>query len=143
MLSPAVLLAVVLPLAAAAQLVGTAPSGSHGAPATAVLAVAVASAAGASIALSRRRKSSAAEASVVVVDSLLDDRDQAILELLRSRGPLGVSEVARSLGISKSTASRKLRKLTDMGLAERIVVDGSPRYCARDAADRGDAPVSR
>ena len=65
---------------------------------------------------------------VTLVSSGLDDRDKAILNLLSKEGPLGVSEVARRLGISKSTAWRKLQKLVDMGLVERIVVDGTPLY---------------
>lgn len=60
----------------------------------------------------------------------LDERDRRILELLRRRGPLGVSEVARLLGVSKSVASRKLHKLQSMGLVERAVVDGRVLYRA-------------
>ena len=67
-------------------------------------------------------------AEVTLVSSGLDDRDKAILDLLSREGPLGVSEVARRLGISKSTAWRKLQKLVDMGLVERIVVNGTPLY---------------
>ena len=67
-------------------------------------------------------------AEVTLVSSGLDDRDKAILNLLSKEGPLGVSEVARRLGISKSTAWRKLQKLVDMGLVERVVVNGTPLY---------------
>ena len=72
--------------------------------------------------------STGSTAEVTLIASGLDDRDKAILELLAKEGPLGVSEVARRLGISKSTAWRKLQKLVDMGLVERIVVNGTPLY---------------
>jgi uncharacterized membrane protein len=67
--------------------------------------------------------------SVELISSALDERDRAILELLRERGPMGVSEVARILGISKSTAWRKLQKLVEMGLVRRTLDDrGNPVY---------------
>jgi len=73
----------------------------------------------------------ASAADVTLVSSSLDERDKAILDLLSREGPLGVSEVARRLGISKSTAWRKLQKLVDMGLVERVVVNGTPLYRAK------------
>ena len=52
----------------------------------------------------------------------LDDTDKAILDLVKRRGPLGVAEVAELLGIPRSTAHRKLRKLARYGLVrlERV-----------------------
>ena len=106
-------------------------------------AIAIAIIAALALLLSRRRTGSAgpsalvdgsspggtgSAAEVTLVSSGLDDRDKAILDLLSREGPLGVSEVARRLGISKSTAWRKLQKLVDMGLVERIVVNGMPLY---------------
>ena len=83
----------------------------------------------------RARKSIVYDDVVVVVDEEgLDDRDLAILGLLEREGPMGVSEVARRLRISKSTVSRKLRKLADMGLVERVAVDGRPLYAAKRTA---------
>jgi len=80
----------------------------------------------------RRRRSIVYDDVIMVVDDEgLDDRDRAILSLLEREGPMGVSEVARRLGISKSTASRKLRKLADRGLIEKTVMDGRPLYAAR------------
>ena len=125
-------------LALLAAYAATVGDGIHGAHRVAVLAAAGAAA---SAALSRRQSRS--DEQLVVVESTLGERDEAILELLRSRGPMGVSDVARSLGISKPTASGKLQKLADMGLAERIVVDGSPQYRARATADRDNAGRSR
>lgn len=69
-----------------------------------------------------------------MVESGLDDRDKAIIDLLRKEGPMGVSEVARRLGISKSTAWRKLQKLVDMGILERVIIDGSPVYRLRESS---------
>ena len=57
-----------------------------------------------------------------------DERDQMIIELLAKEGPMGVSEVARRLGLSKSTAWRKLQRLSEEGVIERIIVDGKPVY---------------
>ncbi|MET1128718.1 MAG: winged helix-turn-helix domain-containing protein [Thermoproteota archaeon] len=75
------------------------------------------------------RFSSGVADSVELISSALDERDRAILELLRERGPMGVSEVARVLGISKSTAWRKLQKLVEMGLVRRTLDDrGNPVY---------------
>ncbi len=82
----------------------------------------------------RRRNIVYDDVIMVVDDEGLDDRDRAILSLLEREGPMGVSEVARRLGISKSTASRKLRKLADKGLVERTAVDGRPLYAARRPA---------
>jgi uncharacterized membrane protein len=70
----------------------------------------------------------------ILVESGLDDRDKAIIDLLRKEGPMGVSEVARRLGISKSTAWRKLQKLVDMGILERVIIDGSPVYRLRESS---------
>jgi len=111
-------------------------------PIIAALAAAGASTAGAAILFRRKRSgkssSSAVTDVVIVADSTLDERDRAILELLRSRGPMGVSDVARSLGISKSTAWRKLQKLVNMGLVERIAVDGSPLYRVKESSQKED-----
>jgi len=48
--------------------------------------------------------------------SSLDDLDRAVVELVKRRGPLSVAEVAEQLGIPRSTAHRKLRKLARYGL---------------------------
>ena len=128
---PWVVLSMLAFLALLAAYAAKASYGIHGAQQLAVLATAGATSA--FVALSRRQSR---EKQLLVVESTLDERDEAILELLRSRGPMGVSDVARSLGISKSIASRKLRKLADMGLVERIVVDGSPQYRVRTTADK-------
>ena len=66
---------------------------------------------------------------IVGIESQLDERDRAILDLLRETEYVGVSEVARKLNISKSTAWRKLQRLVEMGLIERRVLrDGNPVY---------------
>lgn len=67
---------------------------------------------------------------LVVVEGPLDERDAEILEALRRRA-MGVSEIARALGFSKSVVSRKVRRLVALGLVERVVVDGAPLYRAR------------
>ena len=67
-----------------------------------------------------------------------DERDQMIIDLLAREGPMGVSEVARRLGLSKSTAWRKLQRLSEEGVIERIIVDGKPVYrVARGAGPDG------
>jgi CRISPR locus-related DNA-binding protein len=72
------------------------------------------------------------EETVILFDtSGLDDRDRKILDVLSREGPMGVSELARRLGISKSVVSRKLRKLAEMGLVEKNVVDGRPVYAVK------------
>jgi uncharacterized membrane protein len=48
----------------------------------------------------------------------LDDLDRAVVELVKRRGPLSVAEVAEQLGIPRSTAHRKLRKLAKYGLID-------------------------
>lgn len=68
---------------------------------------------------------------VELVQATLDERDIAILELLDSNGPMGVSEIARRLGLNKSTAWRKLRKLTNMDVVERVAQNGRPLYRLR------------
>ena len=66
---------------------------------------------------------------VIKIEDRLDERDRAILDLLKETEYVGVSEVARKLNISKSTAWRKLQRLVEMGLIERkISKDGNPVY---------------
>ena len=65
---------------------------------------------------------------VVLGEGVLDERDRAILRLLAEDGAIGVSEIARRLGLGKSVVWRKLRKLTAMNLVEKTVVNGRPLY---------------
>ena len=83
-------------------------------------------------AATRQRSIAVDEETVILLDtSGLDDRDREILRELEHHGPMGVSEVARRLGISKSVVSRKLKKLAEMGLVEKVVVRGRPLYAAK------------
>ncbi|BES80909.1 Lrp/AsnC family transcriptional regulator [Pyrodictium abyssi] len=80
---------------------------------------------------------------VELAQAALDERDIAILELLDSNGPMGVSEIARRLGLNKSTAWRKLRKLTNMNIVERITQNGRPLYrLRRETAATGEKQQS-
>ena len=72
---------------------------------------------------------------VELTQATLDERDIAILELLDKNGPMGVSEIARRLGLNKSTVWRKLRKLTNMNMVKRIVRNGRPLYCLCQGED--------
>ena len=72
---------------------------------------------------------------VELVQATLDERDIAILELLDNNGPMGVSEIARRLGLNKSTVWRKLRKLTNMNMVKRIARNGRPLYCLCQGED--------
>ncbi len=68
----------------------------------------------------RRGGSGAQEPTEIEVAEGLDERDKAIIDLLRREGPLSASEIARRLGYSKSTVHRRLHRLASMGLVERI-----------------------
>ena len=54
----------------------------------------------------------------------LDDVDRSIIDLVRRRGPLTVSEVSEVLGLPKSTAHRRLSKLAKWGLIKLRKVHG-------------------
>ncbi len=58
----------------------------------------------------------------------IDERDKMIIDLLYREGPLGVSDIARKLGLSKSVVWRKLHKLVEAGIVERVTVRGKPLY---------------
>ncbi|BES80943.1 helix-turn-helix domain-containing protein [Pyrodictium abyssi] len=65
----------------------------------------------------------------VVGENGLDERDEAILRVLAESGrPLRASEIARQLGVHRSVAWRKLKKLVRQGLVEKRIVDGVPLY---------------
>jgi CRISPR locus-related DNA-binding protein len=90
------------------------------------------SAAGVVVEAARQKSIVVDNETVILLDtSGLDDRDRRILEALREHGPMGVSELSRLLGISKSVVSRKLKKLADMGLVEKTSVKGRPVYAAK------------
>ncbi|HEX3782822.1 MAG TPA: IclR family transcriptional regulator [Pseudonocardiaceae bacterium] len=59
-----------------------------------------------------------AEGSAALVQSV--DRAVAVLELLASRGPVGITEIAGELGVHKSTASRLVSVLEGRGLVEQL-----------------------
>lgn len=62
----------------------------------------------------------------------IDERDKMIIDLLCREGPLGVSDIARRLGLSKSVVWRKLHKLVEAGVVERVVVKGKPLYKVKE-----------
>ncbi len=71
------------------------------------------------------KKRGAGGGSVQVVFSSpgeLDDRDKLILDTLKSKGPMSLSELSRATGISKSTLWRRVQRLKRMGyiVEERV-----------------------
>jgi len=97
-----------------------------------VLHAVMLSAGGLAVDAARQRTIAVDEETVILFDdSGVDERDRKILAALEEGGPMGVSEIAKKLGLSKSVVSRKLRKLAEMGLVEKSVVDGRPVYSLR------------
>ncbi|NOZ89517.1 MAG: ArsR family transcriptional regulator [Crenarchaeota archaeon] len=88
-------------------------------------------AAAAALFVGLRRRGYEDDVEVVLVEDTLDDRDKAILGALEKKRLAGVSELARMLRIRKSVVSRKLKKLEDMGLVERIYMAGKLFYRRR------------
>ena len=71
--------------------------------------------------------------------------------LLLSDRPLGVEEMATTLGVSRASVSTNIRTSADLGLTERVGLPGDRRDYYRfhempgardDSADRGDTPVA-
>ena len=50
----------------------------------------------------------------------LDERDRAIIDLLREHGVMSLTDIARALRVSKSVAHRRLKSLEDRGIIIRI-----------------------
>jgi len=102
------------------------PLGAH------IIHAAALSAGGLVVDAARQKAIAVDDETVILFDtSGIDERDREILRALTEAGPMGVSELARKLGLSKSVVSRKLRKLAEMGLVEKKVVDGRPVYTAK------------
>lgn len=59
------------------------------------------------------------------------DVDESILEWLGKTGPAKAVEVADAFGMSRSTASRRLRSLCGRGLVERLGAPNSPHLAYR------------
>ncbi len=110
----------------AASVASGSPLGAH------IIHAAVLSAGGLVVDAARQKTIAVDEETVILFDtSGIDERDREILRVLSEAGPMGVSELARKLGLSKSVVSRKLRKLAEMGLVEKIVEDGRPMYTVK------------
>ena len=54
------------------------------------------------------------------MQTLLEDRLQALKERLSATGSVVVSEVARDLGVSEMTVRRDLRRLEEQGAVARV-----------------------
>jgi len=70
-----------------------------------------------------------------------------ILETLAARSPLGVTEISDELGLKKSSVSRLLKALADLGYAEQTAQRGqyrmSPRILALATSYLGDDRLAR
>ena len=66
-----------------------------------------------------------------VIMEELDERDKAIIELIREKGPLTAPEISESTGIPKSPLYRRLRRLVDEGVLEARRVSGRTVYSLR------------
>jgi len=98
------------------------PSPAKASPAALLaIAAAVAAAALAALALllAKRRRPPPAEHALAIEESALDDVDRKIIEELKARGGKALqSELAKALGLPKSTAWRHVKKLERLGLVE-------------------------
>ncbi len=91
--------------------------------------------AGAAVAFAARRRSGGggsqggqgSTGSVELATARLDERDEAILEYLRSRGAATAQDIMDATGIPRTPLYRRLRKLESMGLIEHVDEPGSPR----------------
>jgi len=68
---------------------------------------------------------------VDIVKSSLDDRDEQIINLLKSHGELTAKEIMYKTGIPKTPLYRRLKKLVKLGLLERRVERGVIYYKIR------------
>lgn len=59
------------------------------------------------------------------------------LRLIHRRGPMAVSEIARSLGLDQTTVSRQVRPLEQHGLVRRTSADGDRRVVRLEATADG------
>lgn len=71
------------------------------------------------------------------------DRALTVLEILATRGPTGVTEVANELGVHKSTVSRLLAVLESRGFVEQLADRGKYRLGYGVARLAGALPVQR
>ena len=110
----------------------TRPGGVPGWVPWVVLGIALAGAATAFVARRRSGRGgskggSGSAGSVELATARLDERDEAILEYLRSHGAATAQDIMDATGIPRTPLYRRLRKLESMGLIEHVDEPGSPR----------------
>src|SRR3954465_14969047 len=66
-----------------------------------------------------------------------------LLALLQDGGPLRASELVLRLGLDKSTVSRQLASLVDLGLVDRAAAAGAGRAQVRTPSAEGSARLAR
>jgi DNA-binding MarR family transcriptional regulator len=73
----------------------------------------------------------------------LDGAAYGLLALLQDTGPLRASDLVARLGLDKSTVSRQLAKLVDLGLVERVADPDDGRAQVLSPSAEGSARLTR
>ena len=94
-----------------------------------------------SLLLRRSRAVSARLAGVLHKD--LDGAAYGLLALLQDAGPLRASDLVSRLGLDKSTVSRQVATLVDLGLVERAADPGDGRAQVLTPSAEGSARLAR
>jgi DNA-binding Lrp family transcriptional regulator len=69
---------------------------------------------------------SEAEEGAVAEQTVVDEIDQRLLELLRADARVSVAELARAVSVSRATAYQRLARLRNEGVIRRFTVDVDP-----------------
>lgn len=76
----------------------------------------------------RRGPRKGEEVPVKDVEAFFDERDKAIIEYLRTRGPSSPSDIMRATGIPRSAFYRRVERLMRLGMIESVDVGGRRIY---------------
>jgi len=109
---------------------GEAPLAADGGSATLAAALVAVAAAGLFLAFRLRNRGGGGQAPTVSTRAALDERDQLIVEALRS-GPKTASELMQETGIPKTPLYRRLKRLVEEGIVEAFDEGGVRKYRLR------------